>query len=119
MRIRKEEKVTSTKTTEVAFGSIVAGAICGFFLGPVAGLAAAAAGFCCGYPVAKREAEEEASKLIDHKLLSAELYEAIENGEGMFRVETELKNIHPGQPILGKLLIGDRLKKETTYYLEE
>ena len=120
MRMRKEIKVTGTHNSEVIFGSIMSGVIVGVFMGPVVGVAAAVAGFACGYPVAKREANKEAEELIHHDGLSdADLFEAMRNGKNMITVKTELKNIYPNQPLLGRIFIGNKLTKKTTYYLED
>ena len=119
MRVRVEHKVTSTKTTEVVFFSVIAGFVVGAFLGPGVGILAAVAGFAFGYPASKKEANEDADRLIDNKVPEALLQEAIRDGRGKVVVKTELKNIHPGIPPLGRLLIGDKLTKETTYYFDE
>ena len=119
MRVRIEHKVTSTKTAEVALLGVIAGCVVGAFLGPGAGILAAVAGFAGGYPAAKQEAEGEADRLIDNKIPHGFLQDAMKDGRGKIIVKTELKNFHPDVPLPGRLLIGDRLTKETTYYFDE
>lgn len=119
MRIRKRERIRSSKTTDVFFASIMGGLVVSVGFGLPAGILAAVAGFACGFPVARREEKEEASSLIHHEVLEDELFEALKKGRGVVRVETKLKNIHPNKPLLGRLIFGDNLKKETTYYLDD
>ncbi len=119
MRVRVEHKVTSSKTTEVVFFSIVGSILIGIGFGAGAGIFAAAAAFAFGYPASKNEAKEDANRLINNKIPERFLQDAMRGGRGKVTVKTELKNIHPGVPPLGRLLIGDKLTKETTYYFHE
>ena len=119
MKIRVENKVSSTRTTEVVAASLMSGAVVALGFGPVVGILAAVAGICCGYPVAKRQAAEEADRFIPNKVSDRDLQNAMRSGEGRLTVKTDLRNIYPNQPILGRLFIRNRLTKETTYYLED
>lgn len=120
MRVRKQTKVTGTHTTDVFFASIIAGVVTGVFMGPGVGILAAVAGFACGYPAARKEAREEANRLIRDDYLDAHLLDAMRRtGKRTITTKTELKNIHPNKPILGRLLFGDKLTKETKYYLDD
>ena len=119
MKIRVENKVKTTTTYEVIFASIMGGFFVSIGFGPVAGILAAIGGFACGYPVAMRDRREEADRLIDNDISDEDLYEAIRAGKTKLTVSTELKNIHPGLPPLGRILFGDKLTKETTYHFDE
>ena len=119
MRVRKEVRVTGTHTTEVVFFSIFGGILVGIGFGPASGILAAATGFALGYPVAKKEANKKANQLIQDDLLEEDLLRAMRSGQEEMVVKTELKNINPNQPILGRIFFGNRLIKETRYYFEE
>jgi hypothetical protein len=119
MRVRKKEKITSTHTKEVVIFSTVFGALATAAFGPI-GILVGVVGFAAGYPVAKRQSKEEADELIQHDQISdAELRRAVRNGKNEIVVKTKLKNIYPDQPILGRIFIGNKLTKKTTYYLED
>ncbi len=119
MRVRVKHKVTSSKTTEVVFFSIVGSILIGIGFGTGAGILAAAALIGFGYPASKKEVKEDANRLINNKVSEAFLQDAMRSGRGKVSVKTELRNINPSVPPLGRLLFGDKLIKETTYYFDE
>ncbi len=119
MRIKIRHKVTSTDKTQCVCACVVGGIICGALLGPAAGIVFAAAGFAGGYPGAKRDAEEEANSLISNDVPDEILRNAWRSGKASVTVKTQLRGIHPDLPPLGRLVFGDRLTKETTYYFDE
>ncbi len=119
MRIKIRHKVTSTDMTQCVCLGVVGGIVFGALLGPAAGIAFAAAGFAGGYPGAKRDAEEEANSLINDDIPDGILCNAWRSGKESLTVKTQLRGIHPDLPLLGRLVFGDRLTKETTYYFDE
>ena len=119
MKVYVEEKVKTTTTYEVIFACTIGGVVTGIFMGLGAGILAALFGFIGGYPVAMRSRREEADRLINNDISDEDLYEAIRTGKTKLIVSTELKNIHPGLPLPGRILFGDKLTKETTYYFDE
>jgi len=119
MKVRVKENVKTSTSAEVVFVCAVAGILTSIAFGPVAGILAAAGGFACGYPVAMRDRRREADRYISNYMSDKDLYEAMRHGSRKVTKTTELKNIHSGQPPLGRLVFGDKLTKETTYYLED
>ena len=101
------------------FASVVGGVITGAFMGAGIGILAALAGFACGYPVAMKERSREANRLISNKISDENLRHLMRSGKGKITVRTELKNIHTHLTPLGRLLFGDKLTKETTYYFDD
>ena len=66
------------------------------------------------------EAREEADRFIDNCISDEELIEAINNGEHKLTLTTELENIHTDDYTwLERVVFGDKLSKETTYYFED
>ena len=120
MRVRKEVRVTGTHTTEIVCFSIVAGILVGIGFGPGAGILATIASVVPGYSAAKKRVEKEANQLIQDDFLEKDLLRTMKRtGKSTCTMKTELKNIYPNQPILGRILFGNRLTKETTYYFDE
>ncbi len=118
MKITVRNKVKTTTTYEVIFASVFGGVVTGIFMGAGIGIIAGLAGFACGYPVAMKERSREANRLISNRISDENLRRLMKSGNGKITVRTELKNIHTHLTPLGRLLFGDKLTKETTYYID-
>ena len=119
MRISETSKIKTTTTYEVIFASVFGGVVTGIFMGAGIGILAGLAGFAFGYPVAMKERSREANRLISNRISDENLRHLMRSGKGKITVRTELRNIHPGLPPLPRLLFGDKLTKETTYYFDD
>jgi len=119
MKIRKETKTTSTRTAQCVFLSVVVGVLAIIGFGPVAGIAAGIGGFIAGYIGLKQEEKEQADALIGDAVDEEILRCVRSEGRTSLTVKTEIRNHNPGLPPLGRFVFGDRLTKQTTYYLDD
>lgn len=119
MKITVRNKVKTTTTYEVIFASVLFGVITGVSMGAGVGILVGLAGFAGGYPAAMKESRDEANRLISNRISDENLRYLLNRGKGEVTVRTELKNIHTHLTPLGRLVFGDKLTKETTYYLDD
>lgn len=118
MKIRVKEDVKGTDVVELVFMSVVIGGVIAVAGAPIAGILFGFVGFAIGYPATRAEMMKEAKRLNMTSTLSKErLREAIRNGERKVIVRSELKERHLKRPLL-RLLMGEKLVKETTYYID-
>lgn len=119
-RIRKETNVTSSHQATVIFIAVVFAFIVGL---PLGGLPLALfllvvlpiVGIC----EAKKEDEEKANRLIHDENIERQMLNAMRHGKRELTVRTEIEGVDPDLPLLGKLVFGNRLTKETRYYLDD
>ena len=119
MKITVRNKVKTTTTYEVIFASVLFGVITGVSMGAGIGILVGLAGFAGGYPAAMKESRDEADRLISNKISDEDLRHLMRSGKREITVRTELKNIHTHLTPLGRLVIGDKLEKYTTYYIDD
>ena len=116
--IRRKTKVSTSYTAEAAFLATIGGAVTACVFGPVAGIAAGIGSFAAGYPVIRKQAREEAEQVLPDKNHAPRIAKAIREGKRKVVITSEVHDIHPTVPPLGRLVFGDRLAKKTTYFLD-
>ena len=120
MKIRKETRDTSSNQATVIFLAIVFAFVVGLPLGglPLALLLLVVlpiAGVC----EAKKDDQERADSLIRDENIERQLLSAMRQGKSEFVVKTEIKGVDPEVPLLGRLVFGNSLTKETRYFIDD
>jgi len=119
MKVEKTERVgNSGEVGVLAFVAVLSGVVFGIGLGPLAGIASGVGGFIAGYATQRKEVAVKARRLAN-PISDADLTHASRAGQRKFSVRTELTNDSDMLSPLGRLVFGDTLTKETTYYLDD
>jgi len=67
----------------------------------------------------QRKIKQDIGDQINNYISDEDLLHCMKHGQRKITKTTTLNNYSSDQPILGRLLFGNDLTKETTYYLED